>query len=135
MREIKAKAMLENVYFYKHTLKKLYEDLEEVRLQIGVKASGSSEVKGKDITQEDLICEKLDLESIIKNYEKLYEEAKKKVLPYIDKIPSKIYRDVLICRYIKAMSWKAIARKYGYTDTYLRSDLLRMALKEMTEKK
>lgn len=108
-------------YLYQE-IRSLELRLEEMRDQVNKSVSPPKDVviqtQPKNL-QAEKIAEIVDFEKKIEEKKELYKELEKKTISTIEKMNDPVMENILIFRYCYRRSWRYIAEKLYYRESYI----------------
>lgn len=98
-----------------------YQELEHLRASIGIKAMNREDVVNSGQTS-DPVAETVTRiiameEHINRKIDKLID-LRKKITDQIERMDSRIFRNILTCRYVLMQNWDDVAESVGYERRY-----------------
>ena len=98
-----------------------YQELEQLRASIGIKAMNREDVVNSGQTSDpvaETVTRIISMEEHINRKIDKLIDLRRKITDQIDGMDSRIFRNILICRYVLMQNWDDVAESVGYERRY-----------------
>lgn len=98
-----------------------YQELEHLRASIGIKAMNREDVVNSGQTSDpvaETVTRIISMEEHINRKIDKLIDLRKKITDQIERMDSRIFRNILICRYVLMQNWDDVAESVGYERRY-----------------